>query len=390
MFSDISRRSVLAVGAGATLAAATGATAASAAEAARASKGGGGSASAVPAAFGREETRSLDQLYEAALAEGGKLVVYAGGDVEEQLAGVRAGFTSRFPGIDLTVVVDYSKFHDVRIDNQLATGTLIPDVVQLQTLQDFTRWARKGELLRYKPAGFTAVHPKFKAPEGSWTAVMVVAFSFVYGLEAVGSGVPRTPLDFVDPRWKGAIASSYPHDDDAVLYLFSLYAQKYGWGWVEKFAQQQPEFARGSHTADVAVGAGRKSIGVGTAGNLLADGGASRWALPTRGHPFMAWAQRAAILKQGAHPAAAKLYLNWMLSPELQQASYSGWSVRRDVRLKGGLRPIWEYEDANLDGFPAFMEDRAKVEQLKQTFALYFGEVEGAPSPGRLGLHPGR
>lgn len=34
-----------------------------------------------------------------------------------------------------------------------------------------------------------------------------------------------------------------------------------------------------------------------------------------------------------------------------------------------------------------FMNDRAKVERWKQTF--YFGEVQGPPSPGRLGFHPG-
>jgi hypothetical protein len=42
-----------------------------------------------------------------------------------------------------------------------------------------------------------------------------------------------------------------------------------------------------------------------------------------------------------------------------------------------------------LDGFPRFMADRAEVERWKQTFALYFGEVKGAPTPGWLGLHPG-
>ncbi|MDX3388172.1 ABC transporter substrate-binding protein, partial [Streptomyces niveiscabiei] len=97
--------------------------------------------SAAPAArqhAGPEETRSLDELYRAALKEGGKLVVYAGGDTPTQQDGTKAGFKARFPGIDLTLIVDYSKYHDVRIDNQLATGTLVPDVVQLQTLQDFT------------------------------------------------------------------------------------------------------------------------------------------------------------------------------------------------------------------------------------------------------------
>ena len=34
------------------------------------------------------------------------------------------------------------------------------------------------------------------------------------------------------------------------------------------------------------------------------------------------------------------------------------------------------------------MNDRAEAERWKQTFALYFGEVQGPPSPGWLGFHP--
>ena len=73
-----------------------------------------------------------------------------------------------------------------------------------------------------------------------------------------------------------------------------------------------------------------------------------------------------------------------------QQASYNGWSVRTDVVPAGGLKPIWQYPNANVDGFVAFMADRAEAERWRQTFTLYFGEVKGEPSPGWLGLHPGR
>nr|WP_324606163.1 hypothetical protein [Streptomyces griseus] len=82
--------------------------------------------------------------------------------------------------------MDYSKFHDARIDNQLATGTLVPDVVQLQTLQDFPRWKREGALLPYKPAGFSRVHPAFKDPDGAWTGIFVDAFSTVYNVDKSG------------------------------------------------------------------------------------------------------------------------------------------------------------------------------------------------------------
>lgn len=147
--------------------------------------------------------------------------------------------------------------------------------------------------------------------------------------------------------------------------------------------------ARGSNSPGVAVSAGQKAIGIGTSGSVVPSSTSpSTWVIPD-GHPFMAWGQRAAILRQAKNPAAAKLYLNWQLSAQVQQQSPNGWSVRTDITPAGGTKPIWEYPDAHLDGFPKFMADRAEVERWKQTFALYFGEVKGDPTPGWLGLHPG-
>ncbi|MER7927172.1 MULTISPECIES: extracellular solute-binding protein [unclassified Streptomyces] len=378
--SSFSRRRVLTTGAGAALglgvAGATATTAsASTGAAARHSAGG-------------EETRTLDELYQAALQEGGKLVIYAGGDTPTQQDGTKAAFKARFPDIDLTLIVDYSKYHDVRVDNQFATGTLVPDVVQLQTVQDFVRWKEQRRLLHYKPAGFSKLHDAFKDPQGAWVAVSVIAFSFLYGTAAVGSDAPRNPGDLVDPKWKGKIASSYPHDDDAVLYLYSLYAQKYGWEWVAKLAAQDTRFARGSNSPGVAVSAGQKAIGIGTSGSAVASNSPTKFVIAD-GHPFMGWGQRAAVLKQAKNPTAAKLYLNWQLSTEVQTKSFNGWSVRTDIAPPAGLKRLWEYPNAHVDGFPKFMADRAAVERWKQTFALYFGEVKGDPTPGWLGLHPG-
>jgi ABC-type Fe3+ transport system substrate-binding protein len=379
MSGSISRRRALAAG-GAALGAAVLAP----------SLTGAAGAAAAPRRGPREETRTLDELYRDAVAEGGKLVIYAGGDVTTQADGVRAGFRAQFPEIDLTVVIDYSKFHDVRIDNQLATNTLIPDLVQLQTLQDFTRWKSEGRLLPYKPAGFSKIHPAFKDEDGAWVAIMVVAFSYMYNTALVGDHAPKTPYEAVDPRWKGQIASTYPHDDDAALYLYSLYARTYGWDWIARLAAQGVQSNRGSHTARLALNSGQKAVGLGGSGSLIAPAtDLVRWSVAD-GHPFMSWGQRAAILAGAKHPTAAKLYLNWQLSVARQQAAANGWSVRTDVTPAGGLRPIWEYSNGNLDGFPKFMADRAAVERWKQTFALYFGEVKGDPSPGWLGLHPDR
>ena len=130
----------------------------------------------------------------------------------------------------------------------------------------------------------------------------------MYNTAAVGSRTPLTPRDLVDPKWKGKIASAFPHDDDAVLYLFTLYARKYGWDWVAKFAAQDVQFARGSNSPGDAVFGGQKTIGVGTAGSAVGTSPVT-FAIGA-GHPFMAWGQRTAVLKEAKSRTAAKLFLN--------------------------------------------------------------------------------
>ena len=337
-----------------------------------------------------EETKSLDVLYQEALAEGGDLIVYAGGDIPTQQDATKNAFLAQFPKMKLAMIVDYSKFHDVRVDNQFATNTLVPDVVQLQTLQNFPRWNQQDRLLKYKPAGFSKIYDKFKDPQGAWMAIGVLAFSYMFDVAAVGDKAPKTPKDLVNPEWSGKIASTYPNDDDAALYLYKLYAETYGWDWIAKLVGQNLQFARGSNTPGVAVNAHQKVVGLAGSGSLITPSTSpTKWVVAD-GHPFLGWGQRAAILKGAKHIAAAKLYMNWQLSTARQQASYNGWSVRTDVIPVGGLKPVWQYPNAHVDGFATFMADRAEVERWRQTFNLYFGEVKGDPSPGWLGLHPGR
>ncbi|MFM9594815.1 ABC transporter substrate-binding protein [Streptomyces scabiei] len=336
-----------------------------------------------------EESRSLDQLYTAAKAEGGRLVVYAGGDWKDQQDDTKNAFEKRFPGVEVEMVVDYSKYQDARVDNQLATDSLVPDVVQLQTLQDFERWKKQGVLLPYKPAGFGKVHHRFKDEDGAWIATDVLAFGAAYNKELVGVDAPHGVREFADAKWKGRIASAYPNDDDATLYLYSRYVKRFGWKWLTGMARNT-EFLRGSDSAGNLMADGKKAIGLG--GWVTPDAGNDPEAttvgmLPRTDDPFVAWGQREAIMRDARHPAAAKLFLNWQLSKERQTSD--GWSVRTDVAPPAGLKQVWQYRNADIDGFPAFMRNRAAAERMRQQMTVYIGEVEGAPTPGRLGTHPG-
>ncbi|KAG2766041.1 hypothetical protein JG687_00002108 [Phytophthora cactorum] len=334
----------------------------------------------------QEEAKTLDELYADAIAEGGNLVLYHGGDFSSQQDTLHDAFSKTFPEINFTLIVDYSKYHDVRIDNQLENDKLVPDIVALQTLQDFPRWAQEGKLLEYKPANFSQVYDGFRDQRGAYMAYMMFTFSFLYDETALdGLAAPKSPADLVDSHWAGKIASTYPNDDDAVLFLYARYVEKYGWNWVEDLANQNVTFRRGSNTASDLVTAKDKVIGVGT----YAQGTPNVTFVTDGGNEYLAWGQRIAILSKAKHPAAAKLFMNWAIS-EAVQKSVVAENVRVDLTPNSGSSHPWEICKANVDEFPKFMADRAAVEEWRQTFTLYIGEVQGEPTPSFLGLYPGQ
>ncbi|KAI9984831.1 hypothetical protein PInf_006301 [Phytophthora infestans] len=333
----------------------------------------------------QEETKTLDELYADAIAEGGNLVLYHGGDFSSQQDALHDAFINVFPKIKFTLIVDYSKYHNVRIDNQLENDKLVPDIVALQTLQDFPRSAQEGKLLEYKPANFSQIYDGFRDQRGAYMAYMMFTYSFLYDETSLGGlAAPKSPADLVDPQWGGKIASTYPNDDDAVLFLYARYVEKYGWNWVEDFANQNVTFRRGSNTASDLVTAKDKVIGVGT----YSQGTPNVTFVTDGGNEYLAWGQGIAILSKAKYPAAAKLFMNWAISEEVQKTILPE-NVRVDLTPNSGSSHPWEIRQANVDEFPKFMADRASVEQWHQTFSLYFGEVKGEQTPGFLGLYPG-
>jgi ABC-type Fe3+ transport system substrate-binding protein len=64
-------------------------------------------------------------------------------------------FAQRFPKLKLDLTVDFSKYHDSCIDRAVQEGAPITDdVVFIQDLHVFPRWAEQNILLRYKPPTF--------------------------------------------------------------------------------------------------------------------------------------------------------------------------------------------------------------------------------------------
>lgn len=333
------------------------------------------------------ETRSLDELHRAAMAEGGQLTVYAGGDVPNAYAGWENGFKARFPGMQIRIFADLSKYHDARIDLQLARGRLEADVAMLQTLHDFDRWKREGKLLAYKPLDWDVLWPDTRDPEGAFHSIGFFAFSNTVNVTQIPMDqAPRDALDFLDPKLKGKLVLTYPHDDDAVLFQFDRIVGLHGWDYMDRLMAQDVMWIRGTVPARIAVQRGDRAASFTSSGPLLHNTATPlRFQLP-RSEPFLSWPQTAAILAEAPHKEAARLFLSWMASRDATIARTAQWSARRDVAGPQGVNPIWSYNTAPL-AFRGFMQDRARVERLKTQFEHIIGPAQGANPTGVSGVY---
>lgn len=167
------------------------------------------------------ESRTLDDIHQAALAEGGIVTLWHGGDEKSQQSRLKTAFEARFPGMTLNVTVDLSKYHDGRLDEQLANGHVHVDSVMLQTLHDFPRWKREGALLNYAPINFSSIYPDFRDVDAAYHAIAVFGWSNLWNTNKTAA-TPKEYIDYLAPEYKDKLVLTYPNDDDAVLFAFDL------------------------------------------------------------------------------------------------------------------------------------------------------------------------
>ena len=84
------------------------------------------------------------------------------------------------------------------------------------------------------------------------------------------------------------------------------------------------------------------------------------------------------------HPAAAKLYLSWLVSKEVQERSRQ-WPVRRDVATVAGA--VFAY-NTYPGQFRAFLQDRVRLERLRDQLEQYIGPMQGPNPTGVEGIYP--
>jgi ABC-type Fe3+ transport system substrate-binding protein len=328
-----------------------------------------GATAAAPAS-----AQSLDDLYANAKGEGA-FAFYVGGPTAPWEARAKV-FEDRYPGIKITIGGGFSNVLDKKIDQQLATGKLEVDAAILQTIADYVRWKAERRLLTFKPPGFDKMDAAFKDRDGAFWATMVNVVPYMYNTEKVAAAeIPNSATDFLKPLFTGKIVAAYPADDDVTLWVFWHIVQKYGWGYMDKYMAQKPNFIQGHLGEQRSIGSGQN---IATFDSILdVTEGLKRQGQPVETHiptvdALPIWPLSGAIFKDAPHPNAAKLFLSWLLEPE-QQSKLPTWSPRSDVPPPAGYKPILSYKVAN--DYRAFLSDETEVAALRKRFEGYSGPI---------------
>lgn len=167
------------------------------------------------------ETRTLDEVHQAALKEGGVVTLWHGGDEKNRQDGLKQAFEKRFPGMTLNSTVDLSKYHDTRLDEQIAANNVYVDSIVLQTLHDYPRWKDQGVLMEYKPQNFESIAEPFKDADGAYYGYAIFGWGTTWNTQKY-NGTLRDFADALKPELKDKLILTYPNDDDAVLYAYDL------------------------------------------------------------------------------------------------------------------------------------------------------------------------
>lgn len=212
------------------------------------------------------------------------------------------------------VMADVFEGSAVHTRNVMEDG-LTASLAELPILQDRTGWNIQPQV--FDPTANMLMHLP-------WTMVPYYNTNLVKPADA-----PRSWNDLMNPRWKGKIVTTDPNLSNLSYYWLLLLRHKaVSEDFIQRMAQQELGYVKGAPDAGSVVARGEYAITANNSDSTMAEvaqAGAPIKAVEVEKGTLVS-GLTVARLKDGPHPNAARVFLNWLLSDEGQrvQAEVSG------------------------------------------------------------------
>lgn len=314
------------------------------------------------------------QLIEAANKEG-KVVFYTSTDVAvaEKLA---TAFQAKYPGVKVQVERSGAERNFQRITQEVNSKIYVADVIESSDAVHFTYFKRAGWLQPAVPSDVAKFWPKEqKDPDGQFAAYRAHLSVIAYNTKLVKKeDAPKSHADLLDPKWKGKMVKGHPGYSGTIMSDTFALSQALGWGYFEKLGKQQVMQVQSSTEPPKKLARGERAVMAdGNEYNvfLLQESGVPiEPVYATDGTPLVIG--NAGILKNAAHPNAARLFYHFMFTREAQQANSDVGGLRsfhNEVKEKPGRLPLSQIK--------LLLPDAAALEKqtdtIKKKYEEYFG-----------------
>jgi len=313
-----------------------------------------------------QDAQDWDKVVDAAKKEG-KVVVYSGFVGGPETPIVAAMFEQRY-GIPVQVIAGRPSEMQERIRTEVSTGRPNGDVsLNGGNSQVLMQKAGLLQLPGHVPAAAKlTIEPT--VPEE--IPVYVSSYGLVINTNLVPKGQePRSWLDLLDPKWKGKILSDEMGTTGAAATWFSVIQEKFGTDFHRKFATQNIQFSNVIVENPRRIARGEFAIYVPFIMTtiLTLDGLPVKAVVPEEGSPYSVFS--VALIKGAVRTNAARLFMNFMLEPDVQQIyANNGYVVatklERDLPAKLG----WA-KDQKLLGRQSVDGVQERMKQAKEIYS---------------------
>ncbi|MBX2806862.1 MAG: ABC transporter substrate-binding protein [Hyphomicrobiales bacterium] len=301
----------------------------------------------------------------------GKLVLYTSQPNADAQQTVDA-FKAKYPDVEVEWIRDGTTKVIAKLRAEFEAGNPQPDVLLIADMVTMEGLEAEGRLMAYPEADVSAYDPALMDAESHYFSTKLITTGIVYNTAA--PMVPKSYKDLLKPEAKDKLAMPSPLTSGAAtIHMAAITSNPdLGWAFYEGLAKQGANPKGGNGGTYKAIAGGEKLYG------FVVDflpirnklkGAPVEFVFPEEG--VSAVTEPAAILSTAKNPAAAKAFVDFLISKEGQQlAADMGYlPAHPDVTPPKGFPALKDIKLLDFEPAKALAEDDAS----KKRFADIFG-----------------
>jgi len=309
---------------------------------------------------------------ETTAGEAATITLYTS-EPQEKIDEIITAFNDKQPNIAVEVFRAGTGNLTARIEAERAAGEIQADILLAADAPTFESYAADDLLLEYESSEAANINQDVVDPEGFYVGTRIIPTVIAYNTGLVDTP-PTSWQELADPQWADKIVMPNPDVSGAAAFNAAVWYNDddLGKDWLKKLAANNPIIVDSNGPTSQAIATGTQPVGAVVdylVRELAAAGSPIDVSYPSDGVPYVS--QPAGIFANTDEPAAAKLFIDFLLSTEGQKlaVAQSYLPVRNDAGTPAGAPPM--------DEIHLLTPDLTTISETRAEAVAYFNDLIG-------------